>query len=77
MRQKLSRRQAAISGKQDQMEQKRDRQMLKKTEVVVAEEVAKPTINTNLPTLDEDEVEVDRADSDKASSYGDEVKRVE
>ena len=55
------------------MEQKRDRQMLKKTEVVVAEEVAKPTINTNLPTLDEDDDE--KVDSDKASSYGDEVKR--
>lgn len=46
----MLRRQAAISGKQDQLEQKRDRERVKKpVEVLKAKEVAPPTSNIPSP----------------------------
>lgn len=45
MRMKLSRRQAAISGKQDQQEQKRDRELVKPTNVIIAQTVKQPHVS--------------------------------
>lgn len=62
VRQRMARRQAAISGRQDKLEQKRDREVLKQPQVVSATEVS-------LPTLDLSDNE---SQSDRQSLFGDE-----